>query len=291
MGLMTILRSSSPDLLDAAAAAYADWAVAEIAAPVIEVTLEPTRTWDQDGVVDIRVEGSRLTLNGAGVAGWADAAAKWAHCLVPAHLAEDPDALAEQVLDTLLLFLIARTGRTPVHAAGVMIGDRAAVLAGSSGAGKSTLALTAMERGLRILSDDTLYIQLHPAFRAWGLPRPLHVFPETAPRFSRGTRLRAGKLKAVAPLAPESVATRFADDAVLVVLDRGERLDLTPIAPEAALARLGRLEPGFDLLGRESEAALAALAGRGAWRLALTRDPGAAIDLLCERLGGGAPAA
>ncbi len=284
LGLRTILRSSSPPLLEAAAVAYADWAVAEIDAPVLEVTLELGRASEGEGEVEIRVDGARLALNGPGITGWADAAAKRAHGVVPAWLAEDPKALADRVLDTLLLFLIARAGRTPVHAAGVMIGDRVAVLAGPSGAGKSTLALRAMERGLRILSDDTLYIQLHPAFRAWGLPRPLHVFPETAPRFSQGTRLRAGKLKLVAPLAPEA-ARSFADDAVLVVLDRGERLALTPIAPEAALARLGPLEPGFDLLRRESDEALGALARRGAWRLALTGDPGAAIDLLCERLG------
>jgi hypothetical protein len=44
------------------------------------------------------------------------------------------------------------------------------------------------------------------------------------------------------------------------------------------------LEPGFDLLPAESEAAARAISGRGGWRLTLGDDPGEAIDCLLERL-------
>jgi hypothetical protein len=170
-----------------------------------------------------------------------------------------------------------------VHAAGILAGDTALALAGPSGSGKSTLALAAMARGLRILSDDTLYIQLRPRLRVWGLARPLHVFPKDAPRFTQGVRLRAGKLKAVAPLEPGAWA-RSADKARLVLLRRGEALALERIDAQAACDALAPLEPGFDLLRAESEQAMRALARDGAWRLTLAADPGAAIDFLLERL-------
>jgi hypothetical protein len=207
-----------------------------------------------------------------------------ATCIAARRLIEDPTRLAAEVLDPLLFFLLAQSDRTPVHAAGVMIGDRAVALAGPSGSGKSTLALAAMEQGLAVLSDDTLYIQLRPQLRVWGVRRPLHVFPHDAPRFTGAVRLRRGKLKTVVPLG--SAASRpHADKAALVVLRRGEALDLAPLDCEEALSSLGPLEPGFDLFAEESAEALNALAQGGAWRLTLTQDPGAAIDVLCERLG------
>jgi hypothetical protein len=284
-GVPAVLACDDPGLLEAAFAACEPWRdTTPFVEPPIEVQLALGE--DADGAAEVGVKGRRLTLEGAGISGWADAGERRARCVVPRRLAADPGVLAEAVLDPILLFLLARAGRTPVHAAGVLAGETALVLAGRSGSGKSTLALAAMARGLRILSDDTLYIQLRPSFRVWGVPRPLHVFPEIAPRFTAGTRLRGGKRKAVVPLPREAQAP-LAEKAVLVVLDRGERLGLEPLAGRAALARLSRLEPGFDLLVRESAEALGALADAGAWRLTLTDDPASAIDLLCERFLGG----
>jgi hypothetical protein len=171
-----------------------------------------------------------------------------------------------------------------VHAAGVLLGETALVLAGPSGSGKSSLALAAMERRLPILSDDTLYIQLRPSLRVWGMRRPLHVFPQDAPRFMPDRRLRGGKLKAVVPLA-RTASVRFADKALVILLERGGALGFEPLSPDAVAAGLSRLDPGFDLLPEESAEAARALAGRGGWRLTLSRDPAAAIELLRERLG------
>ena len=290
LGLPVELVADDPDLLATACEAYADWpSETPHSEPAIEVRLELGSDPDMEAVADIRVGGMRLTLTGAGIAGHADAGSKRAHCVVPRRLVGDATAMAAEVTDTLLLFLLARSGRTPVHAAGVLLGDTALVLAGPSGSGKSTLALAAMGRGLPILSDDTLYIQLRPGLRIWGVRRPLHVFPEDAPRFTRGRRLRGGKLKAVVPLAP-GAAGGFADRALLILLERGDRLDLTRLDAEAAVVGLSRLDAGFDLLPRESAEAARALAAGGAWRLTLARDPDAAIDFLRERLLAETPA-
>ena len=283
MGRPVMVEASDPALLAAVAKEYGVWRGAPAGAGrPIRIALEAGAEQGFQGPAEVTVDGSRLALSGLGVEGWADARSLEAFCRVPASLSARPAELAAEVIDTLLLFLLTRSGRTPVHAAGVMIGATAVVLAGPSGTGKSTLSLAAMRRGLRILSDDTVYIQLQPSLRIWGFPRPLHVFPADAPRFTAGTRLRQGKLKAVVPLAPDA-SLPVADRAALVLLERGSAVVLRPADPGDAHEVLSRLEPGFHLLADESAAAATALADAGAWRLTLSRDPAEAIEALITR--------
>ena len=282
-GIATLIIADDPRLLATARAALVDWLI-EAPMPEPEITLRLAR---DDGPADwvspaIRVEGSRLTIEGEGIRGEADATTGAARCRVPARLIDAPSMLADQILDPLLLFLATRRGRTPVHASGVMIGDTVKVLAGASGSGKSTLALAAMARGLAVLSDDTLYVEHGARLRVWGVPRPIHVFPRDAPPGDQETRLRGGKVKQAVQLP---AGPRYADHLTLVVLARGDTPALDAIAPEEATRHLAELEPGFDLLREESAAAVAALASRGAWRLRLTQDPDAAIALLQEAFG------
>jgi len=293
MGRPVVIRASDPALAAAAADAYADWRLIDRTdGSPIQLRLE---AGDEAvlGPLEIEVAGSRLRMTGAGVEGRADARALTGLCRVPRDLAAQPARLAGEVIDTLLLFLLARSGRTPLHAAGVMCGGAAVLLAGPSGSGKSTLSLAAMARGLQILSDDTVYIQLQPRLRIWGFPRPVHVFPADAPGFIQETRLRGGKMKAVVPVPPRSEPP-VADRGAVVVLERGEAVRLQAIEPSVAAAALSRLEPGFDLLARESAEAIAAVTALGAWRLTLSRDPAAAIDALMDHFSAGvasAPAA
>jgi hypothetical protein len=287
-----VIRAVDPGLLAAAAAVCAGWPrVGPADGPRIELEIEALEIEMGDepapGPLAIEVDGPRLRLTGAGVEGWADARTLAAFCRVPRGVIAQPGRPAGEAIDTLLLFLLTRSGRTPLHAAGVLFGTTAVVLAGPSGSGKSTLSLAAMARGLQILSDDTVYIQLRPRFRIWGFPHPVHVFPADAPRFIRGTRLRGGKLKAVVPV-PSWSEPAVADDAVVVLLERGHEVRLEPVEPSVAVAALSRLEPGFDLLGKESAEAIAAVTAHGAWRLTLARDPAAAIELLVNRLRPGA---
>ena len=280
-----VIDSAEPALLAAAVEAYGEWPrVGSGDGAAIRLTLE---AGDEAaaGPVEIEVEGARLRLSG-GAEGWADARALTARCKVSRDLTEQPGRLAGEVIDTLLLFLLTRSGRVPLHAAGVMCGGTALLLAGPSGSGKSTLSLAANGRGLRILSDDTVYIQMLPRLRIWGLPRPAHVFPADAPGFISETRLRAGKLKAVVPVRAWA-GPPVAEQVAVVLLERGERIGLEPVEPQVAADALSRLEPGFDLLARESAEAIAAVTAGGAWRLTLTRDPAAAIEALVERVGVG----
>ena len=283
LGIPTLIIADSPELLATVRAAYAAW-VAEGPGAEPRITLRlRSRSTPSDGVsLGTSVEGSRLRIEGDGISGAADAATNRAECALPARLIGDASALAEEVGDTLLLFLVTRNGRVPVHAAGILAGDTAWLLAGPSGSGKSSLALAAAKQGLPILSDDTIFVQRDPVFRVWGFPRPIHLSADDAPPGATGRRLRGGRLKAAFELPPLALSARRAR---LILLDRGGTVALEKFPADAVIAQLGPLEPGFDLMAAEWAGAIRLLAAPGAWRLTLNRDPAAAITLLRERLG------
>ena len=286
LGVRTTFTADDPRLLAAAVAACPD-SPPQFHEPgnAIEIRLEAANIPSFDLSCRIEVEGSRIAVTGADFRGYADAETKSGVCQVPLRLMLEPEAFSAELLDPILLFLLARSGRTPIHAAGIMIGDCALLLAGPSGSGKSTLAQAAVERGLRILSDDTVYVQLRPAFRAWGLPRPVHLLPNEAPPGDYPQRHRAGRIKSAVPLPPAASAP-VADQARLVLLEPGGGPALSVIPGEEAQAALGRLEPGFDLLPEKSAVAVRMLTADGAWRLTLGRDPRAAIGLLVDQFAG-----
>jgi len=281
LGIPTLIIADDPQLIAAARAAYAHWLVETPDSEArIELRLETGSASSEGVCLDIRVEGSRLRLDGCGASASADAATGQAHATVPQELASDAPAFSE-VVDTLLLFLLTRSGRTPVHAAAFVHQGVAVVLAGPSGSGKSTLALAAAAKGLPILSDDMVFVQLEPEFAVWGLPRPIHVFPEDAPAGEHEERLRNNKLKAALLIG---VPALRAERATLILLERGDELAFGPVDPSQAVHELMQLDQGFDLLARESRAAAEELASRGAWRLTLARSPVEAVDFLIARL-------
>ena len=284
LGIPTLIIADDPQLIAAARAAYAHWCmVAPAAEPQIELRLAIGRASSESVSLGISVEGSCLRLGGDGVCGTADAAERKASATIAPEIAKDAARFAD-VCDTLLLFILARNGRTPVHSAAFLLGGLALVLAGPSGSGKSTLALAAAERGYPVLSDDTVFVQREPSFRLWGFPRPIHVYPADAPAGVHPIRNRGGKLKAALAVdAPALSAGR----AALVLLERGAEVALSPAAPAEVVEALMDLDAGFDLLAAESRAALQALALEGAWRLTLAKDPVAAIAAL--RAGFAAP--
>jgi hypothetical protein len=289
-----LLMADDSVLMATMDAACADWLVeVPLGQPRIEIALtlgdgETAGTSTEGLSAAIRAVGSRLTISGGGIEGWADAVTGRAACIVPRRYLGRPAALAEEVLDPLMLFLLTRTGgRTPLHAAGVMIGDTAWALAGRSGAGKSTLALCAAGRGLPVLSDDSVYVQMAPRLRIWGFDRPIHILPDEAPPGDHAMRLRGGRHKAALDLPRGVAGVRHADRAQLVLLARGPRPALERVTPDLAIAQLARLDEGFDLLAQASAQAVVALAAQGAWRLTLSDDPQAALDLLVAQAAAG----
>jgi hypothetical protein len=291
MGIPVLIDADDPALLQAALGAYVSWpaGVGDGASPLrirLGLARDPGDAASPacGDTLDVRVDGGRLAISGPGVRGGADAARGEAWCTVAPALAADPRRLSAEVLDTLLLFLLTRAGRVPLHASGVVIGATAAVLAGPSGSGKSTLALAALGAGLPVLSDDTVYVQIGPHPRVWGFPRPIHVFPDDAPAGADGgLRLRSGRWKTAVPLP--AAAPPAAGRAALFLLERGDRVALRPISIDVAVdGMMAMLEPGFDHFREQLPAAVRALATGGAWRLTLSASPAEALRLLRDTL-------
>lgn len=236
----------------------------------------------------IEVDGGRLRIRGALVAAEADAASGTARCRLAPALADDPGFVREQILDPLLLFLLSRSGRTPVHASAFLIDDVAVLLAGPSGSGKSCLAVAAHRAGFEVLSDDTVHVQLELELRIWGVPRPARLYPKDAAR-EGPLHLRNGKLKQLVTLgsAPAAPARKV----FVCRLAKGTRAELQELSAAEAEMLFEPLEPGFNLLASDIRAASRALVRNGAWRLTLSDDPSDAITLLARMVPVLGPAA
>jgi hypothetical protein len=272
-----------PALLDALDASFAGWeGAASDLRPPLRVDLRTGATLHGTDAPEFTADAGLLRIDGAGVRAVADAGGGVASAMVSPELVENAAALRAHVIEPLALFLLTAAGRAPIHAAGVVAGDLALLLAGPSGSGKSCLALAAHEMGLGLLTDDIVYLQTHPALRAWGLPRPVHVYaPDSAAR-TGAVRIRNGKEKRAIPLA-NSVPAR-ASRVALILLERGSEVALRPIASAEAQAAFAVLEPGFNLRRAEILDAVARVSATGAWRLTLSADPREAIALLMRRL-------
>jgi hypothetical protein len=239
------------------------------------------------GVVRITIDDAVMHVRGGGVEAAADPASRRAQGRLPARYLASPDLLRSEVLDPLVLYLLGRTDRAPVHASSFVTGDLAVLLAGPSGSGKSCLALAAAASGFPVLSEDIVYVQLCPELRVWGWPGPAHVLPANAPR-GQGpfpTRLRNGKVKLAVPLAGTGDrAAASAPRAAFCLLRRGEAVSLDRLSPDEAMQGLAHLEPGFDVMAGEVRAAQAALTGNGAWQLTLSADPAEAIRFVVANI-------
>jgi len=231
------------------------------------------------GPTVVEVRGRQLALRGAGAAGGACADSGEAWCRVSPDFLHSPEQLRSQVLEPLVLFLVTRHGRTPIHAAAIKRGDLAILLAGPSGSGKSTLALAAHHAGWTVMSEDTVYVQAAPELTIWGWPGPVHLLHGEGPM-----RWRNGKLKHAVALHEAHPDALTASRVAVCLLSRGEAVALQRLAPGEALRLMAPLEPGFDLLAADIRFAQERLVDGGAWMLALSADPDEAIRLLARRL-------
>jgi hypothetical protein len=314
LGIALRVEADHPALLDAAVAALGGARMLEAArstAAALELDAGPRLVLRTTTDSTTRSTGTpldhgtardgQLLFAGAGCRGRVDLERNFAIADIAPGLLRD-EVRSREVLHAFVLVMLTRMDRQPVHAAAVALGDRGLLLAGPSGTGKSTLACAAAVAGLRVLSDDTVFVQLQPQTRIRAMPGPLFLPPSAAARFPDAVSspvVRAnGKVKIAMPgpdtcsvvervglcvLEPPAGAAGDAERAMHEV-DPGVPA-LEPIAPETAIARvLDALSPGFDVFGESLAPRLRACTRLGSWRLRLTDDPHAAARLLVETL-------
>lgn len=236
------------------------------------------------GEAGMRVGADLVTVRGPGVQGFAELARGRARCAVSREYLGDAEALRQEVLEPLVLMLLSRRDRTPLHASGFVCGDLAVLLAGRSGAGKSCLAHAADRAGMQVLSDDTVFVGLAPSLSIWGWPSAAHLFEGDAPDAPGPLRWRRGKAKRVVQLRSASTRAVSCERAALCLLARGGGPMLRPITSAEARERMWPLDEGFALLEEQIGRAVDRLAAGGAWELRLSDDPAAAIELLRANL-------
>ena len=293
LGLSLRVESNSPRVIAAAREAFGAPYDDEPARPDarIRINVRPGRAGDAGPVSHGVPRGELLLLSSGGCHGYADTLLGEAVAEVGEGLVDDREHFRCGVLEALALFMLARRDRDPLHAAAVVRGGTALLLAAPSGVGKSTLVYAAARAGLQVLSEDAVFLQLDP-FRVWGMPRFIHLTPASVRFFPEleGVRpklLANGKTKLAldlrerAPAAPALVAER----AGVCLLARGDEPGIARLgADEVVEALTAAPEPGFDLYARSVGARIRHAAAAGAWRMTLPPHPSDAVPLLHRML-------
>ncbi|HEU0299242.1 MAG TPA: hypothetical protein VFR37_07310, partial [Longimicrobium sp.] len=163
-GIPLHIESGVRQVIEGADALFGAWRDAAVdeawsgRAPVrIRITLQAGK--DVGGQMGMRIrEPGRLAVRAPGVSARADVRRRVAVARVAPEILQDAVQLRGG-MEMLALWLLTGLDREPLHAAGVVRGRTALLLAGPSGVGKSTLAYAALRSGLRVLSEDTVFLQ------------------------------------------------------------------------------------------------------------------------------------
>jgi hypothetical protein len=303
LGVAVRLRANAPALVDAFEASLGRWRVLDDYPEVLSgervegtLLLEPGDEGD-DRPVPVAYDmigPGRLTISTPGSLVQGDAGARRFEGRVTPALLDDPERFRYKVLEAAVLSVVTFLDRQPVHASVVVRGGTGLLLAGPSGTGKSTLSYAAARAGLEVLSEDTVFAQLRPGLRLWGMPGSVHMprdagrhFPELREAPTRS--LPTGREKISVSLASLGAETArpFIERAGICVVERtpGGRVSVEWLVPPALEAAMrSRREPGFELFAASRPELARALAAGGAWRLTLSDDPEEALPALRQLL-------
>jgi hypothetical protein len=145
---------------------------------------------------------------------------------------EDEELLEHRIGSSAICTLLAQRGDLALHAAAVEVEERAVVFCGPTHRGKSTLARTLGDAGRPLLAEDGLTVAL-----GGDLP--------TAYPGARGVRIRAAANGAGGRVAVELLPDPGPREpepgpvaAIVLLGERGARLEVEPLEPARALALL-----------------------------------------------------
>jgi hypothetical protein len=115
------------------------------------------------------------------------------------------ESLTTYLLGQVLSFCLLSRGYEPLHATAVVIDGEAVAFLGDCGYGKSTLGAAFVARGIPVLTDDVLALEMRGGrWMAHAGPPRLKLFPSVARRVlarEAGSRLHTSTSKLILPLA------------------------------------------------------------------------------------------
>jgi hypothetical protein len=303
LGVNVALRSNARELIDAFEETLGPWRALEGRLDLIsteQVRGALVLSDDREGEgpeppVSYRISRpDRLVISTPGSLAVSDAARREFTGSVTRELLSSGAHFRGKVLEAMVLAVVTWLDRQPLHASAVVRGGTALLLAGPSGTGKSTLAYAAARTGLAVLSEDTVFIQLEPRLRVWGVPHTVHLPPDARRYFpelaGEPTRVLAtGKQKVALRLAELGAASTalVLERAGICVMERsaGAPARYEPMSPrELEVALVRSREPGFDLFDNARAGVAGALCAGGAWCLTLADPPQDTVPLLHELL-------
>lgn len=195
---------------------------------------------------------------------------------------EDAQQFRYGPVEAATFALLESLDRAPVNAAAVARGGTALLLVGPRGAGKSTLAYAASRAGLKVLSDERVYVQSRPELRVWGMPGFLHLaadgathFPElagiSAVRLANGTSRLTLDVERLGALPELPLARRVG--VCLLRRDGSAGPEFARVHPERITMELNETSIGGEAYPDDMIALIARLAERGAWVLNASGHP------------------
>jgi hypothetical protein len=239
----------------------------------------------------ISTDDGRLIVHSPGSVAIVDESRRESLAYVTAALAADREHFRTAVIEAITFALLACFDRHPIHAAAIVRDDRAVLLAGPSATGKSTLAYLAHSAGIRVLSDDRVWVQMTPGLRIWGMPGAVRLTAAVLPFFPElgavAVSLTPGSGgKVTVPLTqPDDSSGHTASRAVVCTLVRGGEAAVERMSPASlSTVLLSQLAPGFDRFPHRVERVVDALTAGGGWRLTLTSDAREALPFLRRML-------
>jgi hypothetical protein len=259
-GLVVRFRGLDDVLADALASEWAPFIASASRTPWLDVEVQPSdrtiaigrvmrpsltgdvkdgaaRFWSDEGEITIDAAGiARLSL-GRGDDNWRF----W--------------GLVNLIAAVLAVRLPSRPGAL-LHAAGIVLDDRAFLLIGPEGSGKSTFAQAAREGGAQVISDDTVLVDKGPdGLVLLGSPIRAHEATNPGPGrwpIAAGLHARRGNEARLDPVGRLAVETLLAANLPFLASGWGRdaRLDaLVPFLAGAAPYRVLTFPPDPSFLG------------------------------------------
>lgn len=302
LGLHVRFASNAAAVIDIVNSAFSAWSVLD-PLPVsgdslaLNVTLivQPGDEGDERAHVRYRLVGRRVLLATRGSMGLVDPATREATAWVTPAFVADTQHFRYSLVEAVTMALITEFDRQPFHAACLVGNGGALLLTGPSGVGKSSLTWAALQSGrdVRVIAEDTVFLQTDPALRIWGLPGYLHLPADMARLYPeldglQPTVLNNGKTKLAIDLRSPAMAamTPFVERAVVCELTRaGNEPGIRRVGRPEMLDRLtGRMEHGFDRFSDTIGRPLNAIVADGGWVMELPAEPTMALPWLFRML-------